>query len=376
MMHARFSLITADLLQLGGCLKHMEAEVRPVTEMQPGSLGSALYADAELGLAFFKSCWASHEALVAGEQLSSLGQSDVRRQAAGTATEERYQLPVFEQEGKLPPAARLRLTRMDTEPSAVADAVEAYGDTAVHPPRRPRPDHHHLHRRTPQHLRTGTQLPRELERAGDPLPNPRVRDQRGDEVTMEQRRLGSTGPVSELCLDTMMFSRSGHQGQRTRGSGSSTARSTPGITFVDTSKQGDLTWKKSTELLAIGDEGPARRHQTSCRRGEKTELRASGISETSVLVSCTEQELHFPCRHFEVKAPVKNSKTRRVSVEPYLAAELIAAIDNGDLIFTRPDGERQPDWSTTDDDDGRPDSARSAHRPETNGRAPGLSQLP
>jgi hypothetical protein len=58
-----------------------------------------------------------------------------------------------------------------------------------------------------------------------------------------------------------------------------------------------------------------------------------------------------------------------------MAAELIAAIDNGDPIFSRPDGERQPDWSTTDDDGGSPDSARSAHRPETNGRAPGLSQL-
>jgi hypothetical protein len=123
MMHARFSLITADPLQLGGCLKHLEAEVRPVLEMQPGSLGTALYADAELGLAFFESCWASDDALVASEQLPSLGESDVLRQAAGTATEQRYRQPVFEQEGKLPPAASLRPTRMDIEPSAVADAV-------------------------------------------------------------------------------------------------------------------------------------------------------------------------------------------------------------------------------------------------------------
>jgi hypothetical protein len=55
----------------------------------------------------------------------------------------------------------------------------------------------------------------------------RVRDQRGDEVTREQRRLGSTGVwVSELCLGTMMF---GQWAPRTtaRGFGSSTARSTP-----------------------------------------------------------------------------------------------------------------------------------------------------
>jgi hypothetical protein len=131
MMHARFSLITADPLRLGGCLKHVETEVRPGVEMQTGSLGTAMYADAELGLAFFESCWASEEALVASEHLPSLSQSDMLRQAAGTATDERYRLPVFEHEGKLPPAARLRLTRMDIEPSAVADAVEAYGDTAA-----------------------------------------------------------------------------------------------------------------------------------------------------------------------------------------------------------------------------------------------------
>jgi hypothetical protein len=39
---------------------------------------------------------------------------------------------------------------------------------------------------------------------------------------------------------------------------------------------------------------------------------ASDISETSVLVSRTVQELHFPCLHFEVKAAAKNGKARRV----------------------------------------------------------------
>jgi|HubBroStandDraft_3_1064219.scaffolds.fasta_scaffold401307_2 hypothetical protein len=52
--------------------------------------------------------------------------------------------------------------------------------------------------------------------------------------------------------------------------------------------------------------------QTWLRRGEKTELRASDISETSVLISRTVQELHFPCLHFEVKAAAKNGKARRV----------------------------------------------------------------
>jgi hypothetical protein len=51
--------------------------------------------------------------------------------------------------------------------------------------------------------------------------------------------------------------------------------------------------------------------QTWLRWGE-TELRASDISETSVLVSRTVHELHFPCLHFEVKAAAKNGKARWV----------------------------------------------------------------
>jgi hypothetical protein len=52
--------------------------------------------------------------------------------------------------------------------------------------------------------------------------------------------------------------------------------------------------------------------QLVLRWAEKTELRASDISETSVLVSRTVQELHFPCLHFEVKAAAKNGKARWV----------------------------------------------------------------
>ena len=39
---------------------------------------------------------------------------------------------------------------------------------STHPARRPRPDHHRLHRRTPQRLRTGPELPREPRRPGIP----------------------------------------------------------------------------------------------------------------------------------------------------------------------------------------------------------------
>ena len=60
------------------------------------------------------------------------------RRAAGTVTIECYRVPVFELDAPLSAGAALRLTRMDIEPSRVADAVEAHGDTAV--PRLAEPD--------------------------------------------------------------------------------------------------------------------------------------------------------------------------------------------------------------------------------------------
>lgn len=130
-MQVRFNLITADPLRLGDSLKFIEAEVRPVVESLRGSLGISLYANPELGVAIVESFWASRVALVQSEEMVSPGRQEAVRRAGGTVAVERYRVPVFEREAPLSPGAALRLTRMDIQPSGVADAVEAYGDTAV-----------------------------------------------------------------------------------------------------------------------------------------------------------------------------------------------------------------------------------------------------
>ncbi|HEX4661975.1 MAG TPA: hypothetical protein VH307_31650 [Streptosporangiaceae bacterium] len=131
MLQVRFNLITADPLRLGDSLKFIEAEVRPVVESLRGSLGISLYANPELGVAIVESFWASRVALVQSEEMVSPGRQEAVRRAGGTVAVERYRVPVFEREAPLSPGAALRLTRMDIQPSGVADAVEAYGDTAV-----------------------------------------------------------------------------------------------------------------------------------------------------------------------------------------------------------------------------------------------------
>jgi hypothetical protein len=127
----RVNMITADPEKLGDSIKFIEAEVRPQVDSQPGSLGTALYTNPEAGLAILESLWASDEAMVASEHhLGPTRRAAVER-AAGTVCVERYQVPVFELESPVRGGAGLRLTRMDFEPAAVEDVVEAYGDTAV-----------------------------------------------------------------------------------------------------------------------------------------------------------------------------------------------------------------------------------------------------
>jgi hypothetical protein len=132
-LQARFHLITADPLRLADVLKFIEAEVRPDTENRQGSLGMSLYANPEAGVAVLESFWATREMLLLNEKRGLPDFGDALRHAGGTASVERYRVPVFEWdwEGPLEPRAGLRLTRIEIEPSKADDAVEAYGDTVV-----------------------------------------------------------------------------------------------------------------------------------------------------------------------------------------------------------------------------------------------------
>ena len=49
----------------------------------------------------------------------------------GSVTCERCQVPVFEQEALLHGGDEARLTRIEVKPSAVADVIEVFGDSAV-----------------------------------------------------------------------------------------------------------------------------------------------------------------------------------------------------------------------------------------------------
>jgi len=107
-LQARFNLITADPLRLGDSVNFIEAEVRPVVESQPGSLGMSLYTNPELGVAILESFWASRDALRLSEHMALPSRRQAVQRATGTVSVERYRVPVFEREAPLSTGAGLR----------------------------------------------------------------------------------------------------------------------------------------------------------------------------------------------------------------------------------------------------------------------------
>ena len=131
MMQARLSMITADPAQLGHAMTFLHDEVRPGVEGQPGSLGIALAADPELGVAVLESVWSSADALIASEDTVGLARGEIQRRAAATVSVQRYEVPVFELDAPLQPGAGLQVMQLGIKPSQVEDGIEAYGDVVV-----------------------------------------------------------------------------------------------------------------------------------------------------------------------------------------------------------------------------------------------------
>ena len=131
MLYARLDLITADPLALGGCITYIEREFRPAAESRPGSLGLSLLASPESGAAVLESFWASRDALAASEQPEALQYGELARRARGSVASWQYQLPVFERAALLDGGEEVRLTRIEVKPSAIADVIEVFGDSAV-----------------------------------------------------------------------------------------------------------------------------------------------------------------------------------------------------------------------------------------------------
>jgi quinol monooxygenase YgiN len=129
-MHVRFSQVAVEPRVVSDALRHVEHEVRPAVEVQPGCMGLALHVGAQPVVLIIESFWATGEALRASERAAP-GRGEAALLSGLAVTVECYRLPVFEQDVPGRGGEAVRLTRMDAEPAGVDDVIEVFGDTFV-----------------------------------------------------------------------------------------------------------------------------------------------------------------------------------------------------------------------------------------------------
>lgn len=131
MLHVRVTVIRQDPLALGECVKRVETGVRRAVEGQPGNLGMSLLASPESGTVVLETFWVSRDALEASAQAAEALHGQLAGEARAGVTDGSWQVSVFEVQAPLHGGEHARLTRIQVRPSATADVIETFGDTAV-----------------------------------------------------------------------------------------------------------------------------------------------------------------------------------------------------------------------------------------------------
>jgi hypothetical protein len=131
MDHVRLNLLTADPAQFDKLTAHLEHEVGPRLDEEPGSLGTALDVDPQVGVAIFSSFWVSHDAMRESERTSALALDEVAERAMGTVSVEHFEVASRLRLDRPQAGAGVRLLRAEVDRRQVDDAVAAYEDSAL-----------------------------------------------------------------------------------------------------------------------------------------------------------------------------------------------------------------------------------------------------
>ncbi|MCU1373210.1 MAG: hypothetical protein JWO68_496 [Actinomycetia bacterium] len=129
--HVRLNLLTADPARLADAIDYIDNEARPLIEKEVGSLGMAIAADHELGLALISSYWVSGDAMRESAGATAPMREEAAHRARGTMTVELFQVATNRRLVRPRAGAGVRITRFDFDPTRIDDAVANYEDTAL-----------------------------------------------------------------------------------------------------------------------------------------------------------------------------------------------------------------------------------------------------
>ena len=126
-MYARLTLHTADPARLGEVIRHYEHDVVGVFAHEPGYRGMSVLVNDDLGVALAQAYWATEKEMRSNDATFVRPVHDAAFFGA-TVSIEHYEVARVVHVAPMPPAAAVRLTRLDTDPALLDDVLTAYAD--------------------------------------------------------------------------------------------------------------------------------------------------------------------------------------------------------------------------------------------------------
>jgi hypothetical protein len=127
-VHVEMGYVAVDPVRLPDALGYLADEARVVIGDELGNLGMSLAANTELGVAVAGFFWVSGDAMRESEKKLAGAWDETGRRGAGTVSVERFEVA---SSVRVAPGAGVRLTRLETAPARVSEAIEAYEDVAL-----------------------------------------------------------------------------------------------------------------------------------------------------------------------------------------------------------------------------------------------------
>jgi hypothetical protein len=130
-MHVRFNYSAGDPCRIRDVVKYLEEDARPLVEDMPGSVGFSALVNSVLGVAVVQTFWSSDDARRESEKAVAPIRHEMALRGTATVSIEYPQVASFIQLIRPPTGAGVQLTRMNTPPSAMDDAIAGYEDLTV-----------------------------------------------------------------------------------------------------------------------------------------------------------------------------------------------------------------------------------------------------
>lgn len=130
-VHVRLTYLVGDPLRLGTAVHFLAEETQLRLESEEDSLGMTLHENSELGVVVVESYWSSADAMRASEDTVSPIAAEAARRSTGTLSVEQYEVALSAWRMRPHPGSGVRITRLETEPARIDEAVAAYGGIAV-----------------------------------------------------------------------------------------------------------------------------------------------------------------------------------------------------------------------------------------------------